>query len=124
MVDIVNHMPEPVPAREARIAAVRRFNRFYTQRIGALRRRMYHSPLSLTEVRVLYELAHRDAPTAAALARDLDLDTGYLSRILRAFERAAYPAVARSMRRRSSTAWRSSRSSSRRPRPRCPRRSS
>jgi len=96
MVDIVSHMPEPVPAREARIAAVRRFNRFYTQRIGALRRRMYHSPLSLTEVRVLYELAHRDAPTAAALARDLDLDTGYLSRILRAFERDGWIRRARS----------------------------
>jgi DNA-binding MarR family transcriptional regulator/N-acetylglutamate synthase-like GNAT family acetyltransferase len=90
-------MPDAAtPAREARIAAVRRFNRFYTQRIGALRRRMYHSPLSLTEVRVLYELAHRDAPTAAALARDLDLDTGYLSRILQAFEREGWIRRARS----------------------------
>ena len=74
-------------AGEARIAAVRGFNRFYTQRIGVLRRRMYGSALSLAEVRVLYELAHRDAPTAAVLADDLDLDRGYLSRILHGFER-------------------------------------
>ena len=77
----------PADTSEARIAAVRAFNRFYTQRIGVLRRRMYGSDLSLAEVRVLYELAHRHEPTASELADDLDVDRGYLSRILQGFER-------------------------------------
>jgi DNA-binding MarR family transcriptional regulator/GNAT superfamily N-acetyltransferase len=70
------------------VAAVRRFNRFYTRQIGALDAGFLESPYSLTEVRVLYELANRDRTTATDLGRELGLDGGYLSRILRSFQGA------------------------------------
>jgi DNA-binding MarR family transcriptional regulator/GNAT superfamily N-acetyltransferase len=74
-----------------RIAAVRRFNRFYTRQIGVLRKTYLDSPYSLGEMRVLYEIAQGtllgDRPTASDIARGLDLDAGYLSRVLRNFEK-------------------------------------
>jgi DNA-binding MarR family transcriptional regulator/GNAT superfamily N-acetyltransferase len=75
--------PRRAAVPRAAAARVRRFNRFYTRRLGLLDEGHLHSPFSLPEVRVMYEVAHRERPTAAAIAAALDVDAGYLSRLLR-----------------------------------------
>lgn len=101
-------MPAPSPARPAalspapvetladRAERVRRFNRFYTRRIGVLRPQGSGRGCSLTEARVLYELSHRSGLTTSRLCRELDLDAGYLSRIIGRFERLGWVVKTRS----------------------------
>src|SRR6476661_5341892 len=69
------------------VPAVRAFNRFYTRQIGVLREGLLKSPFSLAAVRVLYEIAHRRQPAATELCKQLGLDPGYISRILRRLEK-------------------------------------
>lgn len=70
---------------ENKVDRIRSFNRFYTRKIGVLGEGLLHSSYSLTEVRILFEIANSDTPTAAKLIRELGLDAGYLSRILSRF---------------------------------------
>jgi len=70
---------------ENRISAVRAFNRFYTRQLGLLGQKLLETPFSLSEARVLYELAHRDETSAKEIGIELDLDAGYLSRIVQKF---------------------------------------
>src|SRR5437870_1564805 len=82
------------PARGAKtadpVSNVREFNRFYTRRIGVLQEGYSGSPFSLAEARVLYEIGQCGKTTATDVARELGLDAGYLSRILKAFEVRGY----------------------------------
>ncbi|HTM38475.1 MAG TPA: helix-turn-helix domain-containing GNAT family N-acetyltransferase [Terriglobales bacterium] len=77
-------MPEPSIGRQ--VSAIRAFNRLYTRRIGVVDG-MASNPFSLAEARVLFELAHRERPTASDIRKELGLDAGYMSRIVRDFER-------------------------------------
>jgi DNA-binding MarR family transcriptional regulator/GNAT superfamily N-acetyltransferase len=76
------------PRPERRIERIRAFNRFITREVGALQEGLLHSPYSLPEARVIYEVAHRPEVMAATLARDLGLDPGYLSRLVGRLEGA------------------------------------
>jgi len=81
-------MPALAHQDTQRVAAVRRFNRFYTQHLGVLNDGFLDSPFSLTQARILYEVRERGSSTATDIGRDLGLDAGYLSRVLAQFEKS------------------------------------
>lgn len=90
-------MTKPTDTAPAqRIEALRNFNRFYTRRIGVLHEGLVDTRFSLTESRLLWELAHRDTTTAVELARELELDAGYLSRLLGGFKQRGLVKTVRS----------------------------
>ena len=98
MMSAWRRVPYPLSSRSLRthrrrsVSAIRHFNRFYTGQIGLLQQGLLATPFSLTEVRLLYEIAHHHEGgiTAAALAAELGLDPGYLSRILGKFEKRGW----------------------------------
>src|SRR5438270_3625353 len=84
--DAADDVPAGDGTQDAAVAAVREFNRFYTNVIGLLRGKYLDTPYSLTEARLLFELGQRDASEVTDLRRVVDIDPGYLSRILARFE--------------------------------------
>ena len=78
------------PEIDQRISAVRRFNRFYTRKIGVLREGLLHTLYSLTEARIIFEIANQEGTTASILGKELGLDAGYLSRILARLEQQGF----------------------------------
>ncbi len=101
IVDLVNYRDYPALMSDLRaldldnpVLAIRRFNRLYTRQIGVLQEHLLESQFSLTEVRVLYEIAHRENTAAKDLCSDLGLDRGYVSRMLQNFEKNGWITIA------------------------------
>jgi DNA-binding MarR family transcriptional regulator/GNAT superfamily N-acetyltransferase len=80
------HNAEAISQTDNPVAAIRAFNRFYTKKLGVLDQHLMQSPFSLSEARVIYELAHRGTVVAKQIGEELGLDPGYLSRIVQGFE--------------------------------------
>ena len=71
---------------DTQVAAIRGFNRFYTRKLGLIEPKLLHSPFTLQEARILYEIRHRATCTATDLTRDLGLDPGFVSRTLQTLQ--------------------------------------